>query len=577
MCYDIFTINRVFRCMSRFEHTYGWRRQKNPSSSFWKKIRNGEFGKNLPLIIIALFFFGLLALLFLFLIYGRDLPDPNSLSDRSIRQSTKIFDRTGTHLLYEIHGDENRTLVRLSDTFCEEGDDLPLDPDGIPLFAVQATIAAEDKNFCSHHGFSITGILRAVLSNVRGSRVGGSTLTQQLVKNAILSNEKHLSRKIKELILSIEIERRYTKDEILQIYFNEIPYGSTNYGIEAAAQNYFGKSVKDITLAEAATLAALPQRPTVLLNNPDLLLGRRNWILDRMVERGFLSEADVETAKQEEVVIKPRISNITAPHFVFYVKQLLEETYGQRQIEEGGLKVTTSLSVDMQALAEETVAQGVEERGNTYGFENASLVAMDPKTGHILSMVGSRGYFDPDIDGQVNTTIRPFQPGSSFKPIVYAAGFEKGYTPNTVLWDVETHFPTSTGEYTPFNYDKGQRGPVTVRKALQGSLNIPAVKMAYLVGVDSVLDFAQRLGYTTFEDRSRFGLAVALGGGEVTLLEHTNAFATFASDGMRHESVAILRVEDAGGTVLEEWKSEEGKRIFDANIARMISHVLLPS
>src|SRR3990167_5982405 len=362
MCYDIFTINRVFRCMSRFEHTYGWRRQKNPSSSFWKKIRNGEFGKNLPLIIIALFFF--------FLIYGRDLPDPNSLSDRSIRQSTKIFDRTGTHLLYEIHGDENRTLVRLSDTFCEEGDDLPLDPDGIHLFAVQATIAAEDKNFCSHHGFSITGILRAVLSNVRGNRVGGSTLTQQLVKNAILSNEKHLSRKIKELILSIEIVRRYSKDEILQIYFNEIPYGSTNYGIEAAAQNYFGKSVKDITLAEAATLAALPQRPTVLLNNPDLLLGRRNFILREMNRQGFIAKNEYEAALASDTAIGFNVTDIVAPHFVFYVKEQLEETYGGRVVEQGGLKVVTTIDYDLQIAAEEAVRNGVEANGERLGFEN---------------------------------------------------------------------------------------------------------------------------------------------------------------------------------------------------------------
>ncbi|MBI4598980.1 transglycosylase domain-containing protein [Candidatus Uhrbacteria bacterium] len=551
----------------------------------WKHLRRHSLLARLPkgavkngiLVLVALGLGGSIALLAFTAYVSRDLPDPNSLSERTIIQSTKIYDRTGQHLLYEIHGDENRTLVKLAEGFCqEEGEALETDPGGIPLFAVQATIAAEDRRFCQHHGFSVKGILRAVFDNLRGNRYGGSTLTQQLVKQAILSSEKNLTRKLKELVLSIEIERRYSKDQILQIYFNEIPYGSTNYGIQAASQSYFKKDVKDLTLAEAATLAALPQRPTTLLNNPDILKARRDWILESMAELGFVVKDQVEATKAEEVAIEPKLTNITAPHFVFYVKQLLEEQYGysQREVEEGGLKVITTLDLDKQKIAEEEVKRVVEEKGERYKFNNGGLVALDPKTGQILSMVGSKDYWDDTIQGQVNVTLRPLQPGSSFKPIVYTVGFLKGYTPNTLLWDSKTEFPTSTGPYAPANYSGNERGPLTVRTALQGSLNIPAVKMMYLVGVENVLQFAERLGYTTFTDRSRFGLAVVLGGGEVKLLEHAGAYGAFANDGVLQKPVAILRVEDAQGNALEEWKPSEGTRALDANAARMITNVL---
>jgi len=524
----------------------------------------------------SLLLLGFLGTLVVFAAVGRDLPDPETLSTRSVAQSTKMYDRTGQHLLYEIHGEENRTLVKLAQSFCGKGDLPEFDPqNGIPLLAVQATITAEDRHFCEHYGFSLKGILRAVFQNLQGNRYGGSTLTQQLVKQAILSSEKKLSRKIKELILSLEIERRYSKDEILQIYFNEIPYGSTNYGIQSASQHYFAKDVRDLTLSESAALAALPQRPTTLLNNPDLLKSRRDWILDGMVELGYVQKDAAEKAKQDAITIQPTQTNMDAPHFVSYVKQLLEERYGgQRGVEEGGLKVTTTLDWDKQKIAEEEVKKGVEAKGATYRFTNSGLVALDPKTGQILAMVGSKGFWDKDIDGQVNITTRPLQPGSSFKPIVYAAGFGLGYTPNTLLWDVKTDFPTETGPYTPRNYDGKERGPITVRSALQGSLNIPAVKMLYLVGVPQALDFAEKLGYTTFTDRARFGLAIVLGGGEVKLLEHAGAYATFANDGMKQEQTAILRVENADGSLLDEWKPSEGKRIISQDIARLVSNVL---
>jgi len=530
--------------------------------------------KNLLLLIVAVGFAGSLALLGFMAFISRDLPNPNSLTERTISQTTKIYDRTGEHVLYEIFGDENRTLIKMQSGFCGDGSELELDASGIPLFAAQATIAAEDHSFCTHKGLDFKGLARAILQNLIGNRVGGSTLTQQLVKNAILSSEKTFTRKAKELILSIELERRYTKDELLQIYLNEIPYGSTYYGIEAATQNYFHKSVNELSIAEAATLASIPKATTYYLNNPDRLQARRDYILGEMLDLGFITQEEHDQAVLESTPVEVSLSNIDAPHFVLYVKEQLENTYGRSAVEQGGLKVITTLDYDLQMIAEEEVFTGVTENQDQYGFTNGALVAIDPKNGQILSMVGSKDFFDEEIDGQVNIATRLRQPGSSFKPVVYAKGFEMGYTPNTVLWDVETTFPTVTGNYTPRNYDLGELGPIRVRDAIQRSLNISAVKMVYLVGVENALDFATSLGYTSFGDHSAFGLSLVLGGGEVQLLEHTNAYATFANEGKRNDIASILRVEDPDGTVLEEWKETSGKKVLDPNIARMLTHVL---
>ena len=518
--------------------------------------------KNVFLLLVAVFLFGTILFLGLFAWVSRDLPDPNSLSMREVAQSTKIYDRSGEHLLYEISGDEKRTLVSIEE---------------IPQYVQDATITAEDRKFYSHNGIDIKGILRAVVVNVTTldpTGQGASTITQQLVKNAILTTEQTYTRKVKELILAIALERRYTKNEILQLYLNEIPYGSTNYGVQSASQAYFDKDVEDVSLAEAATLAAIPQRPSTFLNNPDLLLERRNWILGDMVELGYITEEERDAALLEETPIELSLTGIDAPHFVLWVKELLEAEYGERLVEQGGLSVTTSLDWDKQEFAEEAIANNYEARSESYGFDNSGLVAIDPRNGHILAMAGSADYFNDDIDGQVNVTLRPLQPGSSMKPIIYAAGFERGYTPNTVLWDVNTTFPTATGPYSPKNYDLGEKGPVTVRSALQGSLNIPAVKMLYLVGVDYGLDFAERLHYSTFQDRSNFGLAIVLGGAEVKLIDHVAAYGTFATEGVYHEPVPILKVEDNEGNVLEEWEEEVGERVMEENIARMTSNVL---
>lgn len=555
------------------EHqTHGWKRH-GKSSRWFRKFLTPQTIKNAVLGLILLGILGSLGVLGAFAYYSRNLPDPGQLTDRAISQTTKIYDRTGEHLLYEVYGDENRTLVKIQEGFCKDDAEMATDPNGIPLRMLEATITAEDRTFCKHGGFSYTGLARAVF--FLGQRGGGSTLTQQLVKNAILSNERHLSRKIKELIISIGLERRYSKDQILQIYFNEIPYGSTYYGIQAAATNYYDTQVKDLTLGQMATLAAIPKAPTSYLNNPDMLTTRRDYILDGMVEQGFVTQEEADAAKQEDTSLAVKITNIDAPHFVMYVKQQLEETYGQYQAENGGLKVTTSLDYDLQKIAEEEVVKGVEAKGETYNFTNGALVAMDPKNGQVLAMVGSKDYFDDEIDGQVNVALRPRQPGSSFKPLVYTAGFERGYTPNTILWDVNTSFPNgSGGAYTPYDYDLGERGPLRVRNALQSSLNLPAVEMTYLVGVDNILTFAERLGYTTFGDRSRYGLSLGIGAGEVKLLEHADAFATLANEGVRHEAVSILKVEGPDGTVLDEWKANDGEKVLEPNIARMTANVL---
>lgn len=539
-----------------------WQKIKDVSRSFLKKWDRQSLIKNIILACVALFLFGAIIFLGMFAWLSRDLPDPGVLTLREVEQSTKIYDRTGEHLLYEISGDEKRTLVTL---------------DQIPEYVRWSTIVAEDRKFYEHGGIDYKGIMRAIFVNVTTldpTGQGASTITQQLVKNAILTTEQTYTRKIKEIVLSFALERRYTKDEILQLYLNEIPYGSTNYGIESASQAYFDKPIEEVSIAEGATLAALPQAPSMFLNNPDRLKQRRDWIIESLVEFEHITREEADAALAEDTTVALNLSGIEAPHFVLWVKEQLEEEYGQVIVEQGGLKVTTTIDFDKQKMAEEAITNNIEARSEGYGFNNSGLVAMDPNNGQILAMVGSADYFNDDIDGQVNVTLRPLQPGSSFKPIVYSAAFERGFTPNTILWDVETTFATATGAYHPRNYNLKEHGPVTIRKALQGSLNIAAVKMLYLVGVDYAIDYAERLGYTTFEDRGNFGLAIVLGGAEVKLLDHVGAYAVFADEGKYHEPVAILQVEDSKGDTLREWEENEGEQVIDVNVARMITNVL---
>lgn len=538
-----------------------WTRERVKSTAIAIAILGGGF-----------LLFGSLVLTIALAWMSRDLPDPNTLMSREVPQTTKIYDRTGEHLLYEIHGEENRTLIQIKD---------------LPPYVPQATVAIEDKNFYTHHGVDWIGLVRATVKSVifRQRVKGTSTLTQQFVKNAILTNERSFTRKMKELLLSLQLERVYTKDQILQLYLNEIPYGSTMYGIESAARNYFGKAAKDLTLDEAALLAAIPQAPDLYSpygtgsrgDNRDALVRRQHLVLDQMAEQGYITKDQAGEAEKIDTlkkIVPKKIGNISAPHFVMYVRSLLINTYGQKTVEEKGLKVITTLDWDKQQIAEDEVKKGVDARGKQYNFTNAALVSLDPKNGQVLAMVGSKDFFDAEHDGQVNVVLQPRQPGSSFKPIVYAASFIKGYTPETTLWDVNTVFKTDIKDYAPKDYDLKERGPVSVRQALQGSLNIPAVKMIYLVGVGRVLDFADALGYSTFADRSRFGLSLVLGGGEVKLLDHADAYAAFANDGLQMPVASILKVEDAQGDTLEEWKQPDGTQVMDKEIARTMSNVL---
>ncbi|MEK7496771.1 MAG: transglycosylase domain-containing protein, partial [Patescibacteria group bacterium] len=522
-----------------------------PSKFSWGKILWG--------VSILFVFFIVISLI----IINRDLPTPEGLARRVVPQSTKIYDRTGKILLYDIHGAERRTSVPLSQ---------------IPHTLKLATLAAEDRTFYEHSGFRFTSMIRSVLVNIlRGSKVqGGSTITQQLIKNAILGSKKTYARKVRELILAYQIEKFFSKEEILQLYFNEIPYASNAYGAEAGAQVVFGKPVNNLNLAESAILASLPKATTYYSpwgTHRDDLIKRQHYVLDAMAELGQITKPEAEKAKQFKLEFKERRESITAPHFVFYVREILTERYGEKLVNEGGLKVITTLDVTAQTQAETAIKKSYD-KNLKYGATNASLVALDVPTSQILAMVGSVDYFDDKNDGQVNVALRSRQPGSSFKPIAYTAAFALGFKPETILFDVETTFKTDTKDYIPHNYDGKERGPISLRQALAGSLNIPAVKLLYLTGIDRVLELAKSLGYTTLDDRSRFGLSLVLGGAEVKLLEHTNAFTTLARDGIYKPTVSILKIEDDKGKTLEEYKESSGIEILNPEIARTTTSVL---
>ncbi len=516
--------------------------------------------------IISVFLLGSVVTISAFAYIAKDLPSPGSVNKRVIIESTKIYDRTGNHLLYEVHGEEKRTIIPFEQ---------------MPEVVRAATLALEDQDFYNHHGIKITSIIRSILKDlVQFSKSqGGSTITQQFVKNSLLSNEKTIIRKIKEVILSLEMETKFSKDEILAMYLNEIPYGSNAYGIEAATQTFFGKPARELTLDEAALLAALPQATTYYSpygSHIDALIARKNHTLRTMAKLGYITEEQAEQAVEVKTLekISPQKDIIAAPHFVMYIKDILQQRYGDKAIEEGGLKVITTLDWEKQQIAEQAVREGVE-KNTKWKAENAALVAIDPKTGQILAMVGSKDYFDKSIDGQVNVAIRDRQPGSSFKPYVYLTAFTKGYLPETMLYDVKTQFETAEGKsYEPNNYDGKFHGPLPMKKALGGSLNVPAVKTLYLVGVKDATTLAKNLGITGLNDPSRLGLSLVLGGGEVKLLDHVSAYATLAQGGVKHQKSAILRIEDTKGAVLEEFKPDAGERVVEEKYVAMLDSVL---
>ncbi|MBU4360792.1 PBP1A family penicillin-binding protein [Patescibacteria group bacterium] len=524
-----------------------------------------RFFRKLVKLVIILIILGIIFTAAAFAWFSRELPKSTDLLTKEPTQSTKIYDRTGEILLNDINADFKRTKINLDD---------------LPDYVKWATLVAEDRDFYSHHGIDLKGIARSILNNLfKGTKVGGSSISQQFIKNALLSPEKTYIRKLKELILTWQLERKFTKDEILEMYLNEIPYGGTAYGIEAASNKYFEKSAKDLTLAEAAALAALPQAPSYYSpygSHKDALIWRKDWVLDSLVEEGYIPEHKAEAAKQQELEFTSVSSSILAPHFVFYARELIAQEYGDNFLEQGGLKIITTLNMDQQRIAEQAIKNGVEKNIEKHNARNAALVALNAQTGEITAMVGSADYFDEENDGAVNVATSPRQPGSSFKPIVYSQAFTKGYSPETILFDEITTFKVEPKDYEPHNYSDKYYGPVSMRKALAGSLNVPAVKTMYLVGVENILDLAKSMGYTTFEDRSRFGLSLVLGGGEVKLLEHVNGFATLAREGEFKNTLAILKIEDKDGKTLVENKpnKNKAKQVLDKQVTRQITNIL---
>lgn len=538
-------------------------------------------------LLIGVIGLAVASLIFFFNI-TRSLPDPSEIVDIQVSQSTKIYDREGETLLYEIYGEEKRTVI---------------DPSEIPDFVREATISIEDDSFYSHPAFDWRGVVRALFVNlIRGQVVqGGSTITQQLAKNAFLSPEKTITRKSRELVLAMRLEQRYSKDEILDLYLNQVPYGENAYGVEAASRIFFGKSTSELTLNEAALLAALPRSPSYYSpwgGHVDELEKRKNSVLRRMRELGYIDDIQTEEASavMPEVLAQPE-TGIQAPHFVIYIQDYLRENYGEDALRIDGLKVTTTLDRELQLLAEAAVKDGVSRNSELYGGENGALVAIDPKTGHILAMVGSKDYFaDPEptgctpgtdctFEGNFNVATQGLrQPGSAIKPFAYMTAMMEGFTPDTVIWDVPTEFAPrcpsivdfrnrSTSCYHPQNFDLRFRGPVTMSEALAQSINVPSVKTLYLAGLNNTLGVASKVGITTLTDPERFGLSLILGGGEIRLVELVGAYATLAADGVHRPPVGIIKVEGANGGVLEEYE-DVGEQVVDPQYVRIINDIL---
>lgn len=518
--------------------------------------------------------------------YAKDLPAPGEIVIQTQQQfkTTRIYDRTGQVLLWEIFDPQggNRTVVPL---------------DRIPQNLINATVALEDRNFWTNPGFDPYGIARAAVSNLQGRALqGGSSITQQLVKNVLIPPEERakplLSRKIKEVILSSEISRRYAKKKILEWYLNGNYYGNLAYGVDAAAEAYFGKHVPDLDLAESATLAAIPQYPSLNpIDNPQTAIERRNIVLDQMYLQGYISQEEAIAAKNAKLRVTPKRFDIRAPHFVFYVRRWLEDRFGPEMVYKSGLKVYTSLDYGVQQIAEqvarEQVAKLTAEKRNV---NDAAVVVIRPSTGEIVAMVGSVDYFNRDIDGQVNVAISPRQPGSSFKIFNYLTAFSQGYTAASMLMDVRTVFDDSPNPpYVPENYDRKYHGPVRLRTALASSFNIPAVKLLNLVGVKNVVNTAHRMGINTL-NRERYGLALTLGGGEVTLLDITYANSVLANQGVMAgvpvdpqqlkpgnrtlDPAAILKVVDSNDKTIYESKQPETQRIVTQQLSYLMSDLL---
>lgn len=528
----------------------------NKARSAFGKVSGKRYFPIVLLILVSI-------LVYIFIL--KDLPSPTKLSSSNNPQSSQITDKNGK-LLYTVYGNKNRTQVPLSEA---------------PKHMQNATIAIEDKDFYKHGAIDIRGILRALVANVTGKPIqGGSTLTQQLIKSTLLSPERTVQRKVKEIVLAFATEVLYSKPQILEMYLNQIPYGGTAYGIQAASETFFGKDAKDLTLGESALLAGLPQSPTRYSpfgSHPEYAKERQIVVLNRMLEQKYINKKQYDIAVNEKLEYKNISTSIKAPHFVLYVKDLLTKKYGEKFTEKGGFKVKTTLDSDLQDFAQLAVASEMAKLKFARA-ENGAAVITDPSNGDILAMIGSKDYFDTTIDGNVNITLALRQPGSSIKPINYAVGILNGFSPATVFVDKETCYPNQGGSnYCPKNYDNKFHGAVTMRESLGNSFNIPAVKMLKLNTLPTMMATASAMGISTFTDPDRYGLSLTLGGGEVTMLDMATAFGVFANKGYRVDLNPIIEVRDANGKVIEEKKTKSaifGKRILPESVTFIISDIL---
>lgn len=489
------------------------------------------------------------------------LPSPSRLTSIDRPLTTQILDQRGT-LLYQLYEGRNRELVKLED---------------IPKSLVEATIAIEDKHFFKHPGVDPLGILRAARVNLeQGKLEGGSTITQQLIKNTLLTADKTYSRKIKEAILAFWAERVYSKNEILQMYFNEAPYGGPAWGAEAAARMYFGKRVTDLKLSESAFLAGLPAAPTEFSpygSHPEKGKMRQKEVLQRMVEDKYISEQEAFLAYNEELSFRPKTVDIKAPHFVMFVRSILAQKYGERTVSQGGLRVVTTLDLNLQNMAETVVAEEVEKLA-PLNVGNGAAMITDARTGQILAMVGSKDYFDPQ-GGNFNATLALRPPGSSIKPVTYATAFKMGFTPGTVILDTPVTFPNPWGKpYSPVNYDGKFHGPVTIRTALGSSYNIPAVKMLNTVGIPNMMETAKNMGITTWNKPENYGLSLTLGGGDTKMIDMMSVYGSLAAKGVRLPPEAILTVTDSFGNTLEDNRIPGGKRVLSEEVAYLLANIL---
>ena len=504
-----------------------------------------------------------------FWLFTLKIPDFKALDARLITESTKIYDRTGKILLYSVQENVRRQIVPFGD---------------ISKNVKNASVAIEDDEFYHHHGIKPGAILRAFFVNLQSGSYGqgGSTITQQVVKNSLLTTDKTITRKLKEWILAIKLEQVMSKEEILGWYLNEIPYGGNIYGVEEAAQAFFDTKAKNLTLVQAAYLAAIPKAPTFYSPygpNRNKLDERKNLVLERMKVLNFISPAEYTTAQAEVVTFRQTANgSLRAPHFVMWIRSYLEERYGAETIRNRGFKVITTLDWGLQQKAVATIAKYATSNEKNFNAKNAGMVAIDPTNGQILAMVGSRNYFDQENDGNFNITLAHRQPGSAFKPFVYATALGKGYTPETMVFDLPTQFDTNcatdpTRCYTPVNYDNKYRGPISLRSALAQSINVPAIKVLYLAGINDSIRTAKNMGIETLGNASQYGLTLVLGGGEVSPLDLTSAYGVFATEGVRHQAEKILRIEDASGVTLESF-ADHPQKVLAENVTRQISSIL---